>query len=63
MMPRPRTLRTSRPRSRSNSEEGRKRRSKKDETVMQLFRKSPERPRLGSYTNDAVPPTQRTRLQ
>ena len=46
-------------RNRSSSKERRNRRSKKEDTVMRLFRKSPERPILRTYTDDGVPPTQR----
>lgn len=54
MVQRPRTWRR-----RSSSDERSDRRNKKEKTVMQLFRKSPERPMLRTYINDGVPPTQR----
>ena len=46
-------------RNRSSSKQRRNSRSNKEGTAMQLFRKSPERPILRTYTDDGVPPTQR----
>lgn len=46
-------------RGRSNSGERRSRRSKRGETIIQMVRKSPERPVIRTYTDDGVPPTQR----